>query len=128
VTPLNPFCVNHFCHECRNSADCASAPGRPVCVNSTCQQCGQTADCLPGQFCLPSQLMCSDVECLGGPDCASGCCSAGRCVTSFSDDVSNCGGCGIGCTGQFPQCVMCCAGVCRNPPRRAPPGNECICP
>jgi peptidoglycan-associated lipoprotein len=79
-------CLNGFCKECREDANCAAKPDKPVCKDAICTakpQCAKTEDCPAGQKCTAEGRCvpeCS-VE-TAAQDCGQGKkCIAGRCAT-----------------------------------------------
>jgi peptidoglycan-associated lipoprotein len=78
-------CLNGFCKECREDANCAAKPGKSLCKNAICvekQQCATRAECQAGEKCSPAGKCVP--ECTVGSaaqDCAPGHkCISGRCA------------------------------------------------
>ena len=78
-------CINGFCKECREDANCAVAkPDKPVCKDAVCvakAQCAKPEDCAAGQKCS------ADGKCVAecapetaAQDCGGKKCIAGRCA------------------------------------------------
>ena len=84
--PEAQVCVDGFCRECRDDAQCAGKPDRPVCRNGGCAakvECATDQDCPGGTRCAAGKCA---PECTPGTatqDCGAGRrCVDGRCAAS----------------------------------------------
>jgi peptidoglycan-associated lipoprotein len=80
-TPQTQVCINGFCKECRDDAQCK--PGQ-VCKNNGCAakaQCAEAKDCQAGQKCTAGKCVAECDEKTAEQDCGAGRrCIAGRCA------------------------------------------------
>ena len=84
-----------------------------VCVGGTCRCHSSTTPCAAGKTCCADGSCQASCECGNTPDCAFTCCSGApdTCV-DLTQDLDNCGGCGVACQDPQHTCV----------------GGACICP
>ncbi|HEY6475949.1 MAG TPA: hypothetical protein VI456_05160, partial [Polyangia bacterium] len=98
---------------CNGSGTCVTPATKPctpfICGSTACATtCTTNASCATGNQCSGGAC----VACPGGVCCASGQVNCtGVCVTT-TNDVSNCGGCGIKCTAPTNGTVTCSASAC----------------
>ena len=74
-------CINGFCRECREDAQC-KAPDKPVCRDNACAaQCAANTDCKAGEKCAGAKCVPECTEATAAADCGQGkSCRAGRCT------------------------------------------------
>jgi peptidoglycan-associated lipoprotein len=98
--PIDEYCVNQQCQECREDAQCGSGKG---CQGGRCVAtgCASDAECKSGQIC--ENKACVQALCSADGDCSSGeKCDGGRCIASggcVSDQE-----CGSGMVCQNGEC------------------------
>jgi len=85
-------CLNGFCKECRDDADCAKGhPDRPVCKDALCTakpQCVRNEDCGAGMKCAQQKCVpecAADADCAAGHKCEQGRCSAQKSCKADAD-------------------------------------------
>ncbi|OIP32185.1 MAG: hypothetical protein AUK47_20995, partial [Deltaproteobacteria bacterium CG2_30_63_29] len=112
---------NQFCIDTQdyltNPSHCggcgkACAPNE-ACVDGACSCHDSTTPCGAGKICCADGSCQDSCECGNTPDCAFTCCAGApdTCV-DLTQDLENCGGCGVACQDPQHSCL----------------GGACVCP